>query len=135
MHPELHLELDSASPVSTNWSPKLTPTLSVSKLAVAPREDVGICLDTTGGDMAYPRTPESDRNLPNLPRYTSLIWEFAMKTGDKPLYKKQQISCFPMMWTCTLEFRGLEAKGQAPNSKVAMHQASHRLYEILDLDG
>lgn len=71
-------------------------------------------------------------NLP-IPRYTSLLHEYADCSGEKLEYKKEWVSFD--VWRCEAIFNGISGVGESHSFKLAKHIASQNLCQSLGITG
>lgn len=73
--------------------------------------------------------PDTDQ-IP-MYRYTSLLWEHGAISGKAPTYVKEWAT--QKSWRCIASFDGIKVECEAGKYKDAMHDASKRLCELVDI--
>ncbi|KAF1957157.1 hypothetical protein CC80DRAFT_491971 [Byssothecium circinans] len=63
--------------------------------------------------------------------YTSLLYEYAARSGEKPEYKKERVSFD--VWRCKAIFNGIQGVGEAQSWKIARHIASQNICQTLGI--
>lgn len=63
-------------------------------------------------------------------KYTSMLWEFAARSGQEPRFQEGGILG---AWICQASFNGYHRQATAPNKKKARHLAAKALYQALDV--
>jgi hypothetical protein len=73
--------------------------------------------------------PDSDE-MP-MYRYTSLLWEYGASSGKSPTYVKEWAT--QESWRCIASFNGIKVACEAGKYKDAMHHASKRICEAIQI--
>ncbi|QKX61723.1 uncharacterized protein TRUGW13939_08878 [Talaromyces rugulosus] len=85
---------------------------------------------------AEPQDPERQspsRSDIEIWRYTSRLWEEGTSSGQVPAVTDELLRRFPPLYKVTVDFKGLEGEGQAPNKKQAKHIASKDICQKLGI--